>query len=187
MVEHEIELVVMVSKLHIRMIDELYMAASTMSNDLWYDPSATIHVCNYKNHFKNYKVVEDKQKVIIRNYNVAKVMRKGSIELNFTSRKKLLFVNVLHVPDIRKNLVYANLLCNKGFKVVLKFNKIILYKNRLFVRKCYSYNEMFKLIINNKFSVSIYMIELSLSLWHNHLAHISFRSLRYMAKYDLIS
>jgi hypothetical protein len=121
------------------------------------------------------------------NYNVAKVMRKWNVELNFTSRKKLLLVNVLHIPDIKKNLVFVNLLCNKGFKVVLKSDKIILYKNELFVRKCYSNNGMFKLIINNKVSVSIYMTELSLSLWHDRLTHISFRSLRYMAEYNLIS
>jgi hypothetical protein len=46
---------------------------------------------------------------------------------------------------------------------------------------------MFKLIINNKVSVSIYMTELSLFLWHDRLTHISFRSLRYIAKYNLIS
>jgi hypothetical protein len=39
----------------------------------------------------------------MKNYNSTKVMRKGSVELNSTSRKKLLLVNVLHVPDIWKN------------------------------------------------------------------------------------
>jgi hypothetical protein len=36
------------------------------------------------------------------NYNVAKVMGKENVELNFTSEKKLLLVNVLHVPDTKK-------------------------------------------------------------------------------------
>jgi len=108
-VEHEIELVAMVSKLHIRMIVKLYMTAGTISNDWWYDPSAIIHVCKYKNHFKYYKVVEDRQKVIMENYNVAKVMKKGNVELNFISRKKLLLVNVLHVPDIRKKILYLQI------------------------------------------------------------------------------
>ena len=30
------------------------------------------------------------------------------------------------------------------------------------------------------------MIELSLSLWHDRLAHVSFRLLKYMAKHNLI-
>jgi hypothetical protein len=46
---------------------------------------------------------------------------------------------------------------------------------------------MFKLGINNKVNVSIYMIELSLSLWHDHLTYFSFRSLKNMAKHNLIS
>jgi len=36
----------------------------------------------------------------MRNYNVAKVMAKGSVELNFTSRNKMLLVNVLYIPYI---------------------------------------------------------------------------------------
>jgi len=46
---------------------------------------------------------------------------------------------------------------------------------------------MFKLIINNKVNVSVYMTKLSLLLWHDRLTHVSFRSLKYMAKHDLIS
>jgi hypothetical protein len=84
------------------------------------------------------------------NYNVAEVMRKESVELNFTSEKKLLLVNILHVLDIKKNLAYANLLCKKGLRDVLELDKIILSKNKLFMRKGYSFNEMFKLGINNK-------------------------------------
>jgi hypothetical protein len=37
-------LVAMVSKLNIGMITELYMAASTMSNDWWYDSGSIIHI-----------------------------------------------------------------------------------------------------------------------------------------------
>jgi len=43
-IEHETKLVAMVSKLNIGMITELYMAASTMSNDWWYDSGSIIHI-----------------------------------------------------------------------------------------------------------------------------------------------
>jgi len=85
-----------------------------------------------------------------KNYNVAEVMRKESVELNFTSGKKLLLVNILYIRDIKKNLVYANLLCKKGLRDVLELDKIILSKNKLFMRKGYSCDKMFKLDINNK-------------------------------------
>jgi len=44
MVERETGLVAIILKLHIEMITKLHMAASTMSNDWWYDSSATIHM-----------------------------------------------------------------------------------------------------------------------------------------------
>ena len=74
-----------------------------------------------------------------------------------------------------KNLVYVNLLCKKGFKAVLESNKIILLKNGLFIGKGYSCDKMFKLSINNKVNVSVYMTKLSLSLWHDCLTYVRFR------------
>jgi hypothetical protein len=53
--------------------------------------------------------------------------------------------------------------------------------------KGYSCGRMFNLSINNKVSVSIYMKKLCLSLWHDHLEHFSFKSLKYMAQHNLLS
>ena len=181
-------LVAMVSDLHIGMVTELHMAAVTKSDDWWYDSGATIHVCNNKSQFKDYEIVDNGDEVLMGNHNSAKVMGKGSVELQFTSSKKILLVNVLHVPDIRKNLMSANVLNKKGFKVVLESDKLILSKNGMFVGKGYSCDGMFKLsIINNKMPSSAYIVELSLSLWHDRLAHISPRSLKFMAKQGLIN
>lgn len=77
-----------------------------------------------------------------------------------------------------------NLLCKKGFNVVLEFKKIILSKNKLFLGKGYSCDRISKLDVNNKINVFIYMIKLS--LWHDHLTHVSFRSLKHMAKHNFI-
>ena len=104
------DLVAMVSDLHIGMVTELHMAGIKISDDWWYDSGATVHVCNNKSHFKSYEDTEDGQEVLMGNYNAAKVLGKGSVELNFTSGKKLLLLNVFHVPDIRKNLVSASLI-----------------------------------------------------------------------------
>lgn len=68
MSEHEIKLVAMVSKLYVGMITKLYMIVSTMSNDWWYDFDETFHVWKNKNHFKYYEVIEDRQKVAVRNH-----------------------------------------------------------------------------------------------------------------------
>ena len=39
------------------------------------------------------------------NNNAVKVHGKGTIEIHFTLGKKLILINVLHVPEIRKNLI----------------------------------------------------------------------------------
>ena len=54
------------------------------------------------------------------------------------------------------------------------------------MRNDYSFNELFKHNINNKINIDVYMIELSLSLMYDHLVDVSFISLKYMVKHNLI-
>ena len=99
------------------MIIELHMASVAKSADWWLDSGATIHVCNDKNLFKSYNEMKEPEDVLMGNHASAKVMGKGSVELKFTFGQKLTLVNVFHVPDLRKNLVSANILCKKGLKL----------------------------------------------------------------------
>ncbi|XP_070675674.1 uncharacterized protein [Malus domestica] len=48
---------------------------------------------------------------------------KGKVVLKFTSGKSLTLLNVLHVPEIRRNLVSGPILIAKGFKLVMESNK----------------------------------------------------------------
>ena len=75
-----------------------------------------MHICNDRNLFKNYEAVSNEEKVLMGNNDTANVHGKGTVELQFTSGKKLVLLNVFHVPDVRKNLVSASLLCKKGLK-----------------------------------------------------------------------
>lgn len=56
-----------------------------------------------------------------------------------TSGKELTLNNVLHVPDIRKNLVSGSLLSKAGFKLVFESDKFILTK-KWYVGKGYMSN-----------------------------------------------
>ncbi|KAL0451904.1 UNVERIFIED_CONTAM: hypothetical protein Slati_1168500 [Sesamum latifolium] len=138
------EIVAMVTNWHISFVTELNMATTVQSNDWWYDSGATIHVCNDKNLFKDYEIATEGQKVLMGNANTAAVLGKGSVEVHFTSGKKLLLTNVLHVPEIRKNLVSAALLCKKGLKAVIESDKLIFTKSGVFVGKGYYCDGMFK-------------------------------------------
>ena len=64
-----------------------------------------------------------------------------------TSSKKLTLNDLLHVPDIRKNLVSCSLLSKNGFKLVIESDKFVLTKNGMYVGKGYMSNGLFKINI----------------------------------------
>ena len=105
------------------------MAAATKSFDLWIDFGATIDVYNKKLLFSYEE--EENGYVLMGNYVFAKVLGKGSVELQFTFEKKLILKNVLHVSKIKKNFISTNILCKNGLKVILEFENCIMSKNRL--------------------------------------------------------
>ena len=94
--------------------------------------------------------------VLIGNGNTEKVFVKGSVERLFTSRKKLVLLNVFHIPEIRKNLISANLLCKKGLKIVLEPNKVAISKNGVFLGKGCSCDGMLKLSINSDKNILVF-------------------------------
>ncbi|KAH9656699.1 hypothetical protein KPL70_022787 [Citrus sinensis] len=153
------EICAMVSEMQIGMITETNMA-KTKSYDWWLDSGATIHV--------------------------SIVVGKGVVEINFTSGKKVTLYNVFHVPSVRKNLISASCMCKHGLKIVLEGNTCIVSKNGLFVGKGYSCDGMYKLSINNNNINLAYIVE-SCDVWHARLAHLNFRSLKYMSKHGLIN
>ena len=149
-----------------------------------------MHVSYDKTAFKTYIEVNDGQEVQMGNEVRSKVVGTGSVELNFTSGKKVTLVNVLHVPDINRNLVSGDLLGKPGIKSVYESGKLILTRNGIFVGKRYSAEGMIKLCttnnIINEISNSAYMLE-SISLWHSRLAHIGISTMNRLIKSGLIS
>ncbi|KAH9672197.1 hypothetical protein KPL70_017637 [Citrus sinensis] len=179
------EICAMVSEMQIGMITETNMA-ETKSYDWWLDSGATIHVCNDKKFFLSYKEETEGQMVLIGNNNAAIVAGKGVVEINFTSGKKVTLYNVFHVPSVRKNLISASCMCKHGLKIVLEGNTCIVSKNGLFVGKGYSCDGMYKLSINNNNINLAYIVE-SCDVWHARLAHLNFRSLKYMSKHEAVN
>ncbi|XP_058755031.1 uncharacterized protein LOC131628179 [Vicia villosa] len=86
------------------------MAIKRKVQGWWYDTCATVHVSCDKAEFKIYIEVNDGQVVQMGNEVRSRVVGTGSVELNFTSGKKVTLVNVLHVPDMNRNLVSGDLL-----------------------------------------------------------------------------
>ncbi|CAI0424569.1 unnamed protein product [Linum tenue] len=137
--------------------------------------------------------------VLLGDHRTIKVLGSGTVELFFTSGKKVVLTNVLHVPDVRKNLVSGFMLCKKGIKVVIESDRVILTKDGMFVGKGYVSDGMFKLSIdngniNNKVDGSAYIdvhtnysIESTpFDLWHNRLGHVNFKTQKYMSRNGLV-
>ena len=91
------------------------------------------------------------------------------------SSKELTLNNVLHVTDIRKNLVSGSLLNKNDFMLVFVSDKFVLSKNEMYIGKDYLSDGLFKLnvltvvpkSIINKVSTFAYIVELF--VWHDRL------------------
>ena len=56
----------------------------------------------------------------------SRVIGKRNVKIVFTSGKKVTLTNVLHVPDMNRNLVSGDLLSKPGIKVAFELGKLIL-------------------------------------------------------------
>ena len=149
------------------------------------DTGATRHVCLYKKMFLSYHSIDNGEQLFMGNSS-SKVEGQGKVVLKMTSGKELTLNDVLHVPEIRKNLVSGSLLSKKGFKLVFVSDNSILTKNGMHVGKGYMSNGLFKMNVMtivppikniNKNTSSAYMLESS-NVWHGRLGHVNYNTLR---------
>ncbi|GKA45302.1 zinc finger, CCHC-type containing protein [Tanacetum coccineum] len=114
---------------------------------------------------------------------------RGCVDLRFSSGKIVSLFNVLHVLNIRKNLVSSSVLNNCGYKQVIESNKFVLSKHGVFIGFGYLSNQMFKLNMVNDNIASAFMSISKLNdsiLWHARLGHIHFKRMQDMSKDGLI-
>ena len=82
----------------------------------WVDTGATRHVCSEKKIFSTYNLVGNGEKIFMGNSSTSKIEGNGKVVQKTITGKYLTLKDVLHVPDIQKNLVSSSLLCKNGFK-----------------------------------------------------------------------
>ncbi|GKE54199.1 zinc finger, CCHC-type containing protein [Tanacetum coccineum] len=155
----------------------------------WVDSGATVHVCKDRCCFKTYESLKDGSILHMINESTALVHGRDCVDLKFSSGKIVLLFNVLHVPNIRKNLVSSSVLNNYGYKQVIEFNKFILSKHGMFIGFGYLSNQMFRLNIFNDNIASAFMSTSKLNdsiVWHARLGHVHFKRMQDMSKDGLI-
>ncbi|KAL0320072.1 UNVERIFIED_CONTAM: Retrovirus-related Pol polyprotein from transposon TNT 1-94 [Sesamum radiatum] len=110
----------------------------------WIDTGATRHICSDKEMFSTYTPINGR-KLFMENSATSNIVGLGKVVLKMTSGKELTLIDVLHVPDIRKNLVSGLLLVKSGFRLVFESNKFVLTKNSHFIGKGYVEKGLFKM------------------------------------------
>nr|GEV32420.1 zinc finger, CCHC-type [Tanacetum cinerariifolium] len=149
------------------------------------ESGATVHVCKDRFWFKTYESLNDGSILHMGNESTALVHGRGCVDLEFSSRNIVSLFNVLHVPNIRKNLVSSSVLNNYGYKQVIKSNKFVLSKHCVFIGFGYLSNQMFMLNIVNDNIASTFMSTSKLNdsiLWHAILGHVHFKRMQDMSK-----
>ena len=182
---------------HVHEFDDNLVAVVTETNMVsnvkgwWIDTGATRHICGDKNLFSEYKHMDDGEKLHMGNSSASNVEGKGNVLLKFTSGKVVTLTDVLHVPEIRKNLVSGPILSKKGFKLVFESDRFILTKAGMYVGKGYLTEGLFKLNVlvtntmNNNKNTSVYIVD-SFVLWHARLGHVNNRSIYRMVNLNLL-
>ena len=182
---------------HVHEFDDNLVAVVTETNMVsnvkgwWIETGATRHICGDKNLFSKYKHMDDGEKLYMGNSSASNVEGKGNVLLKFTSGKVVILTNVLHVPEIRKNLVSGPILSKKGFKLVFEYDRFILTKAGMYVGKGYLTEGLFKLNVlvmntmNNNKSTSVYIVDYFV-LWHARLGHVNNRSIYRMVNLNLL-
>ncbi|GJU18062.1 zinc finger, CCHC-type containing protein [Tanacetum coccineum] len=116
MVEHN-------NSIRIEKVEKL--ATKPMVQAQMVDSGETVHMCKDRCWFKTYESLNDGSIIHIGNESTAMVHRRGCVNLRFSSGKIVSLLNVLHVPNIRKNLVSST------FMSTSKLNDSILWHVRL--------------------------------------------------------
>ena len=171
-------------------VSEVNLVGNT--KEWWVDTEATRHICSDKKMFSSYEAINDGDQLFMGNSSTSKVEGKGKVILKMTSKKELTLNDVLHVLEIRKNLVSRSLLSKKGFRLVFKSDKFVLTKSGIYVGRGYMSNELFKMNVmtiisdfNNKNTSSAYMLESS-NIWHGRLGHVDFDTLSKLMNLELL-
>nr|GEW28906.1 zinc finger, CCHC-type [Tanacetum cinerariifolium] len=162
-------------------------SADGSSNSL---KGATMHVCKDRCWFKTHESLNDGSILHMGNESTTLVHGRGCVDLRFSSRKVVSLLNVLHVPNIRKNLVSSSVMNNCGYKQVIESNKFVISKHGVFIGFGYLSTHMFRLniVFDNIGSAFMSTSKLNDSiLWHARLGYVHFKRMQDMSKDGLIS
>ncbi|CAH9079575.1 unnamed protein product [Cuscuta epithymum] len=113
------------------------------------DSGATRHICQDKSVFSSYTPIGDEEEYVhLGDSRTTQVHGKGKVNIKLTSGKTLSLTDVLHVPEIRTNLISVSLLGRAGVKASFESDKVVLTKNNIFIGRGYCNQGLFMLNVS---------------------------------------
>ena len=179
-------------------VSEVNMVGSN-PREWYYDTGATRHICSDKGMFTTYQESKSDEKLFMGNSSSSTVEGTGKVILRLTSGKELTLNNVMHVPDIRKNLISGTLLSKNGFGVNFNSDKLVLSKHGVYLGKGYVKDGLVKMNVMtvlpksdvtastsmNKNKSIAYVVE-SFNIWHERLGHVNYKSISRLINMNMI-
>lgn len=159
--------------------------ATDNSSDAWYvDSGASVHMTRYSDLLSNQKEPVIKT-IKVANDKSLPVKCSGQVSLDVCDERgqcrKVLFQNVLYVPELATNLISVSQIIKNGGQV--KFNNkgcVILNKYNTIVATAVLINNMYRL---NMYSEHAYISDVEENdayLWHQRMGHLNFNDLNKM-------
>ena len=105
---------------NVNYVSKIYEAFYVQDDEVawWIDSGATTHVCKDREWFTTYEQVQDGSVLHMGNESTAPILGRGKVVLEFSCGKTRDLKDVLHVPEIGKNIVSGSILNKCGFKKV---------------------------------------------------------------------
>ncbi|CAN0905823.1 Retrovirus-related Pol polyprotein from transposon TNT 1-94, partial [Linum grandiflorum] len=150
------------------------------------DSAASYHCVPKRDYFLNYQT-GDFGRVKMGNQSTAEIVGIGDIRVKTSVGCMLTLKNVRHIPDLRLNLLAANVLDQEGFRHTFGDGKWKLSKGSLTVARgelcCTLYKTYFDVCYGE---VNAVEEKNSPNLWHRRLGHMSDKGIKLLAGKSLI-
>ena len=160
------------------------------SNSGWVlDSRETSHIlkdCELFMHFR--KIPPNTKCVYVENNAQLEVQGIGICEILIKDGHCLHLLDVLYVPQIRRNLISVSCFLDLGFELTFHGNKVNLFSNKKFVGSSFLHDGFFILNSSNENSNTHCLIPERQDeyLWHSRLGHVGESRMKRLAKEGLL-
>lgn len=160
--------------------------------DTWIiDSGATQHMSSKDVNMRNYEA----KKIYLADNKTLEAKGQGDITMKcmLPNQKPtdITFGRVLHVPDLQKNLISVSSITKNGGSVNFTGEKCEITTEKGLVSVGHKKGNLFVLDFNGdnlqaNSTTGIFMGNQSLELWHLHLGHLGYESVKKMARSDIV-